>query len=106
MSSLIKKFKTLMFNPAYTQGSLYGAGLFPCWLYIKYFGKPMYVRARRLGCNKYFSLMAANILGSGFHVDWFNNGWEDVIPFIASLIIFTTFMTITRKFIYNRNIFT
>lgn len=91
----------LLYNPAYGGiKSLYGAGIFPFWLYIKYFGRPMYKRGRKLGFNKYFSLMMANILGSLFHVRFFINA--DIISiylFIGSLIIFSGIFYLIHKII-------
>lgn len=73
------------------KNSLYGAGVFPFSIYIKYFGKPVYKKARKLGANTYFSLMAANILGSLIHVSFFINGTPiKILWFIGSLILFTS----------------
>lgn len=79
-----------LYNPIYGgRKSLYGVGVFPFWIYIKYFGKPVYKKARKLGINTYFSLMAANILGSLAHVNFFINGTASTILwFIGSLILF------------------
>ncbi len=79
-----------LYNPKYAgRKSLYGAGIFPFWIYIKYFGKPIYKKARKVGLNTYFSLMAANILGSLSHVKFFLNPKpESVLYFIWSLILF------------------
>ena len=79
-----------LYNPIYGgRKSLYGAGVFPFWIYIKYFGKPVYKKARKIGLNTYFSLMAANILGSLAHVGFFiNETASTVFWFIGSLILF------------------
>ncbi len=78
-----------LYNPIYAgRNSIYGASVFPFWIYIKYFGKPVYKKARKLGANTYFSLMAANILGSLAHVRFFINGTASTILwFIGSLIL-------------------
>ena len=80
-----------LYNPIYGgRKSLYGAGVFPFWIYIKYFGKPVYKKARKIGANTYFSLMSANILGSLAHVNFFINGTASTILwFIGSLILFS-----------------
>lgn len=82
---MIQTINHILFNPKYAKGSLYGAGIFPFWLYIKFFGKPVYLFSRKLGMNKYFSLMMANIPGSVFHAHFFDSGIIDLIPFIISL---------------------
>jgi hypothetical protein len=82
---LLQVIKGILVNKKYSRGSLYGAGIFPFWLYIKFFGKPVYLFSRKLGMNKYFSLMMANILGSAFHVNFFESGVIDFIPFFISL---------------------
>lgn len=88
---MIKKIKNILYNPVYGRvNSLYGAGIFPFWIYIKYYGKPAYKLARRIGLNKYFSLMCANILGSLFHVSFFIK-YNTIILcwFFISLILFS-----------------
>lgn len=82
---MLEVIKRIIFNPKYAKGSLYGAGVFPFWIYIKFFGKPVYSFSRKLGMNKYFSLMMANILGSATHVNFFESGVIDFIPFFISL---------------------
>lgn len=82
MLTLVNRF---FYNPKYRIGSLYGAGVFPFWLYIKFFGVPVYRFSRKLGLNKYFSLVMANILGSLTHVSFFSNGVSDILPFFISL---------------------
>jgi hypothetical protein len=75
----------IIFNPKYSRKSLYGAGIFPFWLYIAFFGKPVYKFSRKLGLNQFFSLMMANILGSLCHVTFFANGLIEIPAFIISL---------------------
>lgn len=92
------KLKLILFNPKYNRGSLYGGGYFIFWIYIKYFGKPMYKASRRLGFNKFFSLMYANILGSLAHVGFFI--WptkNNALIFIASLVICSAFFYLANK---------
>jgi hypothetical protein len=90
------KIKHLLFNPKYFSGSLYGVGVFPFWLYIAFYGKPVYRFSRkRLNLSRFFSLMMANIPGSAFHVGFFKHGWTDVVGFVISLVTMTwtfTFM--------------
>ena len=76
----------VLFNPKYSRNSLYGAGVFPFWLYIAFFGKPVYKFSRKLGMNQFFSLMMANILGSVVHVGFFSNGLVEIPAFIISLL--------------------
>jgi len=76
----------VLFNPKYSRNSLYGAGIFPFWLYIAFFGKPVYKFSRKLGMNQFFSLMMANILGSLCHVTFFANGLVEIPAFIISLL--------------------
>lgn len=76
----------ILFNKKYTKGSLYGAGVFPFWLYIKFFGSPVYKFCRKRGLPEIPSLMGANILGSCFHVSFFASGFRDVPAFFISLI--------------------
>ena len=88
-----------LYNPIYGgRKSLYGAGVFPFWIYVKYFGKPVYKKARKFGINTYFSLMFANILGSLAHVNFFINGeFKDIIYFVISLLICATVFFILHK---------
>ena len=88
-----------LYNPNYAGSqSLYGAGIFPFWIYIKYFGKPMYRKARKVGLNKYLSLMIANILGSLAHVKFFINPEpESTLYFIGSLILFAGIFYLIHK---------
>lgn len=79
------KLSHIIFNRKYSSGSLYGFGVFPFWLYIAFFGKPIYKLSRKIGLNQFFSLMMANILGSVFHVNFFSSGLYDIPAFIISL---------------------
>lgn len=91
------KLKHILFNPKYYQGSLYGSGIFPFWLYIAFWGKPVYKFTRRLGFNRYFSLMSANIIGSASHAKFFSNGILDIPTFIISLITMTILFEIGHR---------
>ena len=87
LCGIIRRF---LFNKKYSRGSIYGAGVFPFWIYIKFYGKPVYRLSRKLGLNVFFSLMMANILGSAFHVGFFIIAKPmTFVWFIISLIIFT-----------------
>lgn len=77
----------ILYNKKYANGSLYGGGVFPFWLYIKFFGNPVYKLCRKRGLSKIPSLMAANIPGSCFHVSFFSSGLRDVPAFIVSLVM-------------------
>jgi len=95
-------FFDIFLNKEYSRGSLYGAGIFPFWIYIKLFGKPFYKIARNLKCNKYFSLMSANLLGSAAHVNFFEK-YDSVytyIGFVGSLFLMTTIFYLFNKFYY------
>ena len=63
--------RRLLYNKKYANGSLYGGGIFPFWLYIKFFGKPVYKFCRRMGMTKYISLTFAHTLGALAHVGFF-----------------------------------
>ena len=97
---VMRRLVSALFNKKYCRGSLYGAGIFPFWLYIKFFGKPVYKMARKKGLNVYFSIMCANVLGSAFHVKFFIHqkplSW---VCFLLSLLFFTTFFYVfhTRR---------
>jgi len=88
MKSTSKRIVNILYHPYYSKGSLYGAGVFPFWLYIKYFGKPVYKFCRkRLKLPKFFSVMASNLLGSAAHVGFFVSGfsWALILVFLISL---------------------
>ena len=86
------KLSKILYNDDYAQNSLYGAGIFPFWLYVKYFGKPVFKFCRRkLKFPMYWAIMAANILGSAAHVGFFIGGFvKSIIPFLISLFIMTS----------------
>lgn len=91
------KLHDILVNKKYTSGSLYGYGIFPYWLYVKFIGKPIYKFMRRRKVPVFHSLMAANIIGSGFHVGWFSDGILDIAPFIISLLTMAyTFQTMNN----------
>ena len=82
------------------RGSLYGAGVFPFWIYVKYFGKPVFKFCKRkLKFPTYWAIMATNILGSAFHVGFFLGGFtmKMIILFLSSLFIMTSLFWIFHK---------
>ena len=95
---MYKQFLNILYNKKYSKNTLYGGGIFPFWIYSKYFGRPVYKKARKAGINVYFSIMCANILGSLFHVHSFKNmELELVLYFILSLLIFTSIFYAIHK---------
>ena len=93
------KIKNILFNKQYAKGSLYGVGVFPFWIYIKYFGKPVFKFCRRkLKLPRYWSIMASNILGSVAHVGFFLDGFnlKYIILFVGSLFIMTSLFWFTH----------
>ena len=90
IKKVLKFLLTILYNKKYRKGSLYGAGIFPFWIYIKFFGKPVYKLCRRIGINRFFSLMGANVLGSLSHVGFFSTfDLKTVVYFIGSLFLLT-----------------
>lgn len=79
-----------IYNKKYSKGSLYGLGIFPFWLYVKYFGKPVYRLCRKIGLPKYLSFCGAHTLGALFHINFFiiYDLSTSIILLIASYIIF------------------
>lgn len=102
---MIKLLMPILYNKRYSYRSLYGSGIFPYWLYIKYYGKPAYVFSRKRGLNVYFSLMVANIPGSMFHVSFFKDGTlSELLWFVISLVIFTSlFYGVHKYYVHQRN---
>lgn len=98
INNMFHLVKSTLVNKKYTQGSLYGSGIFPFWLYIKFFGKPLYKKARRYHIPAFFSLMIANIPGSLAHVSFslHFNKWT-ILLFIMSLLIFPGLMWLNHK---------
>lgn len=95
---VMRRLVSILFNKKYCKGSLYGAGIFPFWLYIKFFGKPVYKIARKKGFNVYFSIMCANVLGSASHVNFFiHRNPLSLIYFLLSLLLFTTIFYVFHK---------
>jgi len=88
---MYKQILSVLYNKKYSKNVLYGGGIFPFWIYLKYFGRPVYKKARKAGINIYFSIMCANVLGSLFHVHFFSRmDLESVIYFMLSLLICTS----------------
>jgi len=94
----------ILFNRRYAKGSLYGGGIFPFWLYIKFYGKPSYRFSRKLGLNKFMSLMVTNIPGSLFHIGFFLDGLTlgNIIGFIISIVIFPYIFYFYHKNLYRK----
>lgn len=90
----------ILYNKNYANKSIYGAGYFPYWVYVKYFGKPMFKLGKKLKFNTYFSLMLSHILGAVAHSGFFINGFTylNCSFFIVSMIIFPfIFLNLHKK---------
>jgi hypothetical protein len=91
---------SILYNRKYASNSLHGAGYFPFWIYIKYFGKPVYKLARKAGINIFFSIMASCTLGSLLQVGFFIIYSRTLIFIFIALLLITTIAIYTVHKIY------
>lgn len=93
----------ILYNKDYAKGSLYGFGIFPYWLYVKYLGKPIYKYCRRRKFSKYFSLNCAHVFGAAFHASFFLGAESlnsQLVKFIISFFVFPPLFWFIHKYIW------
>lgn len=104
MEGVLQKGDLVYTIPTNNLKSLYGSGVFPFWLYIKFFGKPVYKFARKkLKLNVYFSINCAHVLGAFIHAIFpLITGTETTLfqfslTFVISFLIFPPLFYLTHK---------
>lgn len=94
--------KNIFYNSNYDNKPLYGCGIFPFWIYLKYFGRPVYKFSRKkLKFNVYFSIFNSHFLGAFIHATPFlleGKYFSSLIFFISSFIIFPFLFYLLHKY--------
>lgn len=91
----------ILYNKKYGGNVLYGGGIFPFWLYLKFFGRPVYKFCRKkLNLPPFIALSMAHTLGGVAHVfvPIFNGSYfAGFIKLLISYMVFTPLFWVVHK---------